>query len=484
MHSEHTSELDLSKGKLFWKIPRFALPLMCTTIFQLLYTSVDLWTVSKFGGGSLSMTSIGSNNALINLLITFLVSLATGANVCMSIAKGERSNRAENILHTAFIVAFVGGIIFGIMGFFMAPIILGWMDTPASIMANATTYLKIYFIGLPLSVVYNFGVQMLRALGDSKRPFFISIIAGIINVILDIILVLNGLDVAGVAIATIISQAISAILVILWFQFNKRGYVKFDWKKLKISKRELLDILKIGIPAGLQGIAFCLPNLLIQSSLYKIQPYTSNGIYISQNEIIAGASASATIEGYIFAMLDTFAVALISFASTNYGARKAKNIRKSYWYSIAWTTIFWGFSTIICFTCYPALLQIFIKDSTAEGIAIIKEAAIEAGKQRLLLLSATYVLDGYMDVSGCYLKGMKNTLVPAIVTICACTGFRILFIYTIFTLEQFQTVFWLYIVMPISWTLAILTYIPFIIKQEKKVFKNIKESIELNAQLA
>lgn len=469
MEIEHKSELDLTRGNLFKKTIKFCLPLMLTTIFQLFYTTIDLWTVSKFGGGSLSMTAIGSNGALINLIVTVLVSLSTGANVCISVAKGAQDKeKAERILHTAFLVAFFGGIIFAFLGFFIAPQLLKLMDTPDSIIDKATLYLRIYFLGCPFMVTFNFGSQMLRALGDSKRPLYFLIISGLVNVLFDLFFVIRlNMDVAGVALATILSQIVSSSLVIWWFYYNKRGFVNFRFNKLRIHKQELFDILKIGLPAGLQGLAFSIPNVLIQSSLYTIDSEVINGMEIGQNEIISGSSASGQLEGYIFAMIDAFAVGCVSITGQNYGARNTKNIKKGYLCSFAWMSIFWTFCAIVATLFGMELLQIFIKDS--EGI--VMEKALLAGRERLLLMSYTYLLDGLMDLNGCYLRGMKKATIPAVITMIGCTGTRILFLFTLFRLEPFHTIMWLYAAFPISWILVNIVYLFVIPAVQKKTFR-------------
>ena len=465
------TELDLTKGNLFTKFFIFVMPLMLTTILQLLYTTVDLWTVSNYGGGSLSMTAIGSNSALINLIITVLVSLSTGSSVCISVAKGSNNHeRANKILHTSILIAIIGGVFIGLFGFFMAPIFLNLMDTPTSIMNNATDYLKIYFLGVPFLMIYNYGSQMLRSLGDSKRPLFILIISGIINVIFDLIFVISfKMDVIGVAYATVLSEIVSAILILVWFYINKNGFVKLNFKELKISKKELIDILKIGIPAGIQGLAFSIPNVIIQSSLYTIHDYTINGIPIAEEEIISGAAASQQIESYIFAMLDAFAVGLVSFVGQNYGANNKLNIKKCYWFSFIWMMIFWVISTIICAIFPHQLLSIFINES--EGV--ILENALEAGKERLYIMAFTYFIDGLMDINSNYLRGMKVSTPPAIITMIGCSGTRILFLLTLFKTPYFHTIFWLYAVFPISWILVNIVYLPVILHYEKKIFKTL-----------
>ncbi len=464
------SEMNLTTGNLFTKTIKFCLPLMLTTIFQLLYTTVDLWTVSNYGGGSLSMTAVGSNGALINLIVCVLVSLSTGANVCISVAKGANDKeKAERILHTAFIVAFVGGIIFAFLGYFLSPILLKVMDTPESIIGKATLYLQLYFIGCPVMVIYNFGSQMLRALGDSKRPLYFLIISGLINILFDLIFVIKfNMDVAGVALATIISQAVSAFLVVFWFWYNKNSFVNFRFKKLRLYKKELIDILKIGIPAGLQGLAFSIPNVLIQSSLYTISSTTIDGVLIGQNEIISGSSAASQIEGYIFAMIDAFAVGAVSITGQNYGARNVKKMKQGYLYSFIWMSIFWFGCLLLALTFPFVFLKIFITDT--DGIII--QNALLAGKERLTIMAITYILDGLMDLSGCYLRGMKHSAIPAIVTMIGCTGTRIVFLLTIFKLDYFHTIMWLYAAFPISWILVNIAYIPILIIIQRKEFRS------------
>lgn len=470
-------ELDLTSGNLFLKMPLFALPLALTTTLQLLYTTIDLWTVSTYGGGNNSMSAIGSNSSLINLIITVLVSLATGSNVLIAVAKGENNKeKASKILHTSFLIAIIGGILVGLIGYFISKYLLIMMNTPTSIFSNANTYLQIYFIGLPFLMIYNFGSQMMRALGDSKKPFIILLVSGIINVIFDIIFVkyLN-MDVLGVAIATVMSEAVSALMTILFFIFNKRGFVSLKLKEFKIDMLSLKEILKIGLPAGVQGLAFSIPNVLIQSSLYTIPSYQIDGRTITQDEIVAGSSASQQIENYMFAFIDAFAISLCSFVGQNYGSKNIKNIKKAYWYCTIWMMIFSVIFMIICGLLPYQLLSIFITNSSS---ASETSGALISGKDRLYIMVFTYFLDGIMDIDGNYMRGMKRSTTPAIITLIGCTGTRILFLYTIFNLETFHTVFWLYSTYPISWVLVSLIFIPFILKEQKDVFLQLENKYE------
>lgn len=468
--------MDLTNGKLFWKIPVFALPIALTSVFQLLYTTIDLWTVSQFGGGSNSMSAVGSNSALINLIITLFVSLSMGANVSIGNAKGANDHEAaEKVLHTSMIVGLIAGVFVGIIGFFLAPFMLELMGTLESIIDKASTYLRIYFIGLPFLMLYNYGSQLMRGLGDSNTPFFILIISGIVNVLLDFVFVyFFGMDVAGVAIATVISEAVSALLTVLVLFLRKKSYVHLEWKKMRIDSKALKDIMVIGVPSGLQGIAFSFPNVLIQSSLYTINNYSINGIAISQEEIVAGSSASQQIEGYIYALVEGFGSACMAFASQNYGAKHSKNCRKSYLYSIIWVTISMAMCALITALFSFQLLGIFITDS--EGVN--ESNALLAGRERLWLMSFTYVFDAIMIVNSNYLKGLRHGTVPAIITLLGCTGTRILFLLCLFPLDYFHTIYWLYAGFPISWIIVDIVYIPVIIVYERRTFAKLNDSSE------
>ncbi len=464
-------ENDLTEGNLFLKIPLFALPLALTTIFQLLYTTVDLLTVTYFGGGTLSMTAIGSNSVLINLIITVFTSIPLGANVAMGNAKGAKNpERAERILHTSLIIGLLTGILVGVFGFFLSHYFLEWMGTPAAIIDKSAEYLRVYFVGMPFLMIYNYGSQIMRALGDSKRPFYILMASGMVNVAFDFLFVISfNLDVAGVAWATVLSELVSAVLVVVCLTFNRKGFTYVHWKKMRIDSLALKEILSIGLPAGIQGLAFSIPNVLIQSSLYTITDYRINGELVGINEIISGSSASAQVEGYLFALIDSFAAATVAFVGQNYGARKVENIRKSFWYSTIWMLIAWGIFALFCGIMPKKMLGVFMVDEEGLNLSL----ALSAGQERLFIMAFTYWLDGIMGICAAYLRGMRHSTSPAIITLVGCTGLRILFIYTLFNIPEFHTIFWLYAAFPISWILVDLVYIPTILCTEKKVFASL-----------
>lgn len=476
LHVKHL-EMDLTKGNLFWKFALFALPLALTTILQLLYTTIDLWCVTKYGGGSVSMSAVGSNTALINLIVTVFVNMSMGANVAISQAKGANDKeKASKVLHTSLILSVFSGVIVGIVGFFLSGVLLKMMNTPMSLLDKATDYLKIYFIGLPFLMIYNYGSQILRALGDSTKPLLTLIAAGIINVGFDILLVkYANLDVVGVAIATICSEAVAAFMTTLFLFLNNKGFVKLEFKKIRVDVPSLKEVLVIGLPAGIQGLAFSIPNVLIQSSLYSITNYSINGVPISQDEIVAGSSAASQLENFAFAIEDAIGVSLCTFVGQNFGAKNKKNIKKVFWIGLSWDFITCVLIAVLFISLSNQLLSIFI----TEKQGVIQAHAIAAGKERMYIMIIPYIFDGIMIICGDFLRGMKRSLPPAIITLVGCTGLRILFLYTLFRMPYFHTIFWLYAAYPISWVLIDICYIPVMIVLSKKSFVELDNSLTL-----
>ena len=471
------AERDLTSGKLFWKIPLFAIPMACSTVLQLLFSTVDLFTVANYGGGSNSRSAIGSNTALINLVVTLFVSMALGSNVAIGNERGAgNKERAAKVMGNSYFLAICAGIIVAIFGYFRTPVLLGWRNTPKDILENSTTYLHIYFLGRPFLILYDFGAQLRMGLGDSKRPLLILGASGVINVIADFLFVIYGhRDVAGVAYATIISEACSALFVTLFLVFNHKGFVRLNLHELIPQKDVLLEILKIGIPSGLQGLGFGIPNVLIQSSLYSIHGLTLAGQLISDDEIVAGSAAANTIDNYVFAITDSCAAACISFVGQNFGAKKEENVKKVFWYSQIWMAILTSIAVCIARGCSEPLLKIFLT-KTQDGEVVNQEHAILAGQERRKIVITREVLNGIRDVDSNYLRGRKHSLAPALIILFGATGSRILFLYTIFPMETFHTRIWLYATFPISWVLIDLIYIPIILHLQKKSFAKFHET--------
>ncbi len=429
--------IDMTTGNLFAKIGLFSLPIALTMVMQLLYTTIDLITV-HYGDSAESMGAVASNSALINLIIVVFTNIALGANVVLAAAKGANDiEKAEKVIHTSLIFALVAGFAVGILGFFISDDLLRIMGTPDHYLDKATLYLKLYFVGLPFLMLYNYEAQLLRAQGDSQTPFFILAIAGAINIGADCLFVFPGkMGVAGVAWATVISEGVSCVLGLLSLLFSKKHFARFSFKKLRIDGKILGEVVKVGLPAGLQGFFFSLPNVFIQSSLYTISP--------GNEQLENGAIAAGNIEGYIFAGVDGLASAVMSFVAQNHGAKKTANIKKSLLYGILWVAIYWAVSSVVVGFAHRQLLSLFVDT----------QEAIDAGRERIFIMAFTYVLDGTMIITAGALRGMRHSSYPMITTLVFCTIFRILMLKTVFQIEMFHTVFWLYALFPISWVLA------------------------------
>ena len=428
---------DMTSGNLFGKIILLAIPAMLTTMMQLLYVTIDLTTV-HYGDSAESMGAIASNNALINLIIVVFTGVSIGANVILSEAKGAgNKEKASKVLHSSLIFALLSGLFVGVLGFFISDDLLKLMGTEEHYFSKAALYLKIYFCGLPFLMIYNYAAQLLRAQGDSRSPFVALFIAGLINIGFDCLFVFPmHMGVAGVALATIIAEAISAFICVLVLIKGKNNYVSLSFKQLKIDWEVLKEVLKIGLPAGLQGFFFSLPNVFIQSSLYKIDPGNVN--------LENGATASNNIEGYFFAICDAIAVSTMSFIAANVGAKKKDNIKKCMLFGLIWGAIFCSIIAIVILLFHRPLLSLFV-DS---------EESITAGYTRLSLMAYLYFFDFTMIFSAATLRGLKRSTFPMMTTLLCCTVLRIVLILTVFPLEMFHTVFWLYALFPITWVIA------------------------------
>ena len=428
---------DMVSGNFFRRIILFAIPAMLTTMMQLFYVTIDLTTV-HYGDSAESMGAIASNNALINLIIVVFTGVSLGANVILSEAKGAgNKEKAEKILHTSLLFALFSGFFVGALGFVISDDLLRLMGTEEHYMAKAALYLKIYFCGLPFLMIYNYTAQLLRAQGDSKSPFLALFIAGLINIGFDCLFVFPmHMGVAGVALATIIAEAISSIVCTIVLIKGKNNYVNLSFKKLRIDFACLGELLKIGLPAGLQGFFFSLPNVFIQSSLYTIDP---GNVHLEN-----GATASSNIEGYFYACCDAIAVSTMTFIAANIGANKKENIKKCIICGLIWGSIFCAVIALIILLLHRPLLRLFVDN----------EESLEAGYTRLSLMAYLYFFDFTMAFTAAVLRGLKRSTYPMITTLMCCTVLRIVLILTVFPLPYFHTVFWLYALFPITWVIA------------------------------
>lgn len=432
MHLRRSShEMDMTSGSILPKLLLFAVPLMLSSILQLLFNAADVVVVGRFEGEN-ALAAVGSNGALINLIVNVFMGLSIGANVIIAryFGAGDYKNTSEAV-HTTITLSLAGGIFFGIFGFLFAKTFLIWMGSPAEVLPLATLYLKIYFIGMPFNMLYNFGSAVLRAVGDTQRPLIYLTLAGVINVVLNLIFVaFFGLGVAGVALATIISQAISSILVLICLM-RSDGAIHVDIRGLRISMNQVSEIAKIGIPAGLQGMCFSLSNVLIQSTVNSFG-----------NIIMAGNSVSANLEGFHYTAMNALYQSAITFTSQNVGARKHRRIRRICVMSVLAVAVIGILIGIFFYVLRMPLISIY--SSEPEVMA--------AAESRLTLFATTYFICGIMDVLCGALRGLGNTVAPMIVSVLGACAFRIFWIYCILPFNH--TLDMLYLSYPVSWIIT------------------------------
>ena len=443
-------EIDMCNGPILKKMLLFAVPLMFSSILQLLFNAADIVVVGRFAGDD-SLAAVGSTSSLINLLTNLFIGLSVGANVLVARYFGAKKEEdLKETVHTAMTLSILGGIVLTIIGMVGAPVILTWMQTPPEVLSLAVTYLRVYFVGMTAMMVYNFGSSILRAIGDTKRPLYFLTIAGVVNVALNLVFVIVfHWGVFGVGLATTISQVISAFFV-LRCMMREQGGIRLDLKCLGINKSKLLQIMQIGIPAGFQGMLFSLSNVVIQSSVNSFG-----------NIVVAGNSAASNIEGFVYVGMNAFYQAAISFMGQNVGAGKYSRVNK----------ILLAAET--CVIVIGLLLGNLVVLFAEPLLGLYTDSAIvmEAGMVRLRMICTIYCLCGMMDVMVGALRGLGYSIAPMIVSLLGACVFRLIWIATIFQMEQFHRIETVYISYPISWTLTFLAHVVTFIIVRKRLKK-------------
>lgn len=428
----------MCNGPILRKMLMFTLPLMLSSMLQLLFNAADIIVVGKWCGDN-SLGAVGSNTALINLLTNVFIGLSIGANVLVArfYGSGNQKDLSETV-HTAMLLSIISGFILTVVGELFARQLLILMKTPDEILDLATEYLRIYFIGMPAMMVYNFGSAILRAVGDTRRPLYFLFLSGVLNVGLNLLLVIPlGMDVAGVGIATVFSQTVSAVLVVICM-IRDKGAVKLEIRKLRINGKKFLSIMRIGLPAGFQGTVFSLSNVVIQSS-----------VNLFGKTVVAGNSAAANIEGFVYMAMNAFHHATLSFTSQNFGAAKYDRIKKSLFTGqvcVFVTGLLLG--QLVCIFGRP-LLSIYTKTP----------AAIDAGMVRLKFICGTYFLCGMMDVMVGAIRGMGYAILPMTVSLIGACGLRLVWIATVFQIPKHHTTDTIYMSYPVTWAVTLAVHI-------------------------
>ncbi len=424
-------EIDMCNGDLFPKILAFSIPLMLSSILQLLFNAADMVVVGRFAG-STALAAVGANASLINLLTNLFIGFSVGANVMVAQSYGAKKQREmSETVHSAIVLSLICGCVLLALGIVAAPEILILMGTPEDVLGQAVLYIRIYFSGMPVILLYNFGSSILRAVGDTRRPLYYLLAAGVINIILNLLFVIGfGIGVAGVALATVISQCVSAALIVRCMM-HMEGGCRLEIKKLGMKRDQVIQIIRIGLPAGLQGTVFSLSNVLIQSSVNAFGSVA-----------MAGNTAASNIEGFIYMAMNAYHQTALSFCSQNLGAGNYKRIRKVLLECLAMVTFVGLTMGWAAYLFGNQLLGIYSSDPKV----------IEIGLLRLSVICTTYCLCGIMDVLVGGLRGIGSAVLPMVVSLLGACGFRILWIFTIFQWEH--SLWMLYLSYPVSWLLT------------------------------
>lgn len=430
------SHIDMCNGPLFKNILLYTLPIIVTSVLQLLFNTMDLLVVGWFCG-STSVGAVGSTGSLINLMVNLFMGLSIGVSVTVAQGIGAGNHeRVSQTVHTAFPVAVICSILVTAVGMTCSRTFLEWMGNPQDTIDLAALYMRIYFGGTIGNMIYNFGAAILRAAGDTVRPLIFLSIAGVLNVILNLIFVcLFHMDVAGVALATAISQCVSAALVVMAL-LHRHDMCRLDLRKLAIDKTALKRILTIGVPSGIQGSLFSISNVIIQSAVNSFE-----------TAAVVGSAAASNIEGYVYTCQNAFAQTAMNFTGQNTGARQFKRVRKV-WATclLAVTVVGVVLGGLVNLLGRP-LLGIYITDSAE---------AIEYGLIKLLWICLPYFVCGLMEVTSYTLRGLGKSLLSMIISVIGVCGFRLAWIFTVFQIPAFHTLESLFFSYPLSWTATLL----------------------------
>ena len=431
MRKHRHYEMDMTNGPLLGKIIRFAVPLILTGILQLLYNAADVIVVGRFAG-STALAAVSSTGSLTGLIINFFMGFSLGASVLVAQAYGAGDHKQiSDAIHTSIVVSIVCGVIVSVLGILFGRPLLELMDSPPDVIDQSTLYITIIFAGSIFNLVFNFGAAILRAVGDTKRPMYYLILSGLVNVVLNLIFVIVfHMGVAGVALATVASQVMSCILVILCL-LRSHTAIRLELRKLRPNPRMVGRLLKIGLPAGLQSAMFSISNMLIQSSINSFG-----------SAVMAGNGAAGNIEGFVYTAMNAIYTACLTFTSQNLGARKTERL---------------GCIMLVCQCCVVATgltLGSIVKLFSPQLLSIYSPDwnVIQMGMKRNNVITITYFLAGMMDVFVGGLRGMGNSFVPMIISLLGACVFRVIWIFTVFAAYRSLTV--LYLSYPISWLLT------------------------------
>ncbi len=459
---------NMLNGPLWSSLITYTIPIILTSVLQLLFNAADLVIVGRYSG-SINVAAVSATGAITNLIVNLFIGLSVGAGVTVAHALGGNHAQAvHRTVHTALPTALVGGLLLSVVGVLFSETFLTLMKTPENVLPLSAKYMRIYFCGMTFTMVYNFCASILRAAGDTKSPLIFLSLAGVINVALNILFVVYlEMTVDGVALATVISQAISAILVVIALM-RRTDYCRLSLRKMRFYKQQLLKIIRIGLPAGIQGSMFSISNVIVQSSINSF----------SSEALMSGNGAAGNIEGFVFVIMNSFHQTAVNFIGQNAGAHQYKRIKKIFALCIFYVSIFGFASGFSVWKFGEDLLGIYITDS---------QEAIRYGLIRFNYIALPYFICGLMDVSTGALRGMGASFTPMLLSILGVCGIRILWIYTVFQIPQYHTPECLYLSYVLSWMFTFLiqtTAFIIIYKKRVRLEKNISRMPEFKGEVA
>lgn len=443
-------EIDMCNGPLLGKILLFTVPLILSGVLQLLFNAADVVVVGRFAGSE-ALAAVGSTSSLTNLLVNLFIGLSVGVNVLVARYYGAKQEReVSETVHTAIIISVMGGIILAFVGFVLAKPLLSLMDTPENVIEHSVLYMRIYFLGMPVMLLFNFGSAVLRAIGDTRRPLYYLTIAGVINVCLNLLFVISfHMGVAGVALATVISQCVSAGMIVKCL-VESEGCFQLVFSHLQINWDKLGRIARIGFPAGIQGALFSISNVLIQSSVNSFGSIA-----------MAGNTAAGNVEGFVYTAMNAVHQTAVSFTGQNLGGKKFDRINKIL------------IECLIIVTVIGLVMGngIVLLGKQVLGLYSTDAQVIEFGMERLKVICTFYCLCGIMDVLVGSIRGLGYAIMPMIVSLMGACVFRIIWIYTIFQWDR--TLHTLYVSYPVSWALTAAVHLICFIIVQKRVKKKL-----------
>jgi len=428
--------VDMLNGPLLRPMITYTIPIMLSGLLQLMFNAADVAVVGRFAGSD-ALAAVGSNGALTSLIVNLFIGLSVGANVVAARACGAQDyKKLSQTVHTSMLTALVCGVGLTAVGTVFAPRFLAWMGSPEEIIGLATVYLRIYFCGMIPSMVYNFGAAILRSVGDTRRPLIYLTISGVANVVLNLVFVVAfNMSVAGVALATVISQCISAVLVVVCLM-RSEGAIRFQPKLMRIHKDEFKDILRIGLPAGVQSMAFSISNVMIQSTINSFG-----------TDAVAGNAAGGNLDCFVQMMMNSFYQSCISFVGQNYGAKKYHRIWKILGTALMCVLVVGTVGGFCVWYFGDTLLRIYTTS----------DAVIKAGLVRLMWVGLPYVFCGLNDSVVGALRGMGYSLSSMIMSLVGICGVRLLWIFTFCRIEPWsRSISTVYVSYPVSWIVTLL----------------------------